>query len=577
MKLTNFIFTSIIVLNCFFGADAYGFSLNLFKSSYISTTRKYPVKVREYRSIERYEDENIKELDSSATEKDQLVNYDINNIYKELKDQEQNQVAPEVYIPPAYPYYDVKENVQMQYIHAGIPALEKRLEMIRKAKKRISLEYFIFEKSPSGKLLLKELAKKAKAGVDVRLLVDMSISIIEINEALAEHLRHTYGIKIKYYNRALGPMTAQYRTHRKLFVIDGVEAIVGGRNIGDDYFDIDEDYNFLDRDMVVWGSMAKTVQDSFDAFWNDTETVLTARDVYERNTKRLFRGSRREQQRYAMLRERQLSSMKKREREWFEDNSDIRGLSEKAAEYGRPLLESYPKYNCPKMSYISDAPGGKFYHRFFNNFKENFQYAGYFIEYKMRELAKGEVILSSPYFMLNKRWRSLVEDMLKDDSIQLKVFTNSLNSTDAVYVSANFYRIIDKLIDLGMDTYVFNARFPHITKVPYEEVEKNRWGVHAKTFILNETTMMSGTYNIDNRSDVLNAEVMLMCEGSKEIVDDLRLNINKRMKNAYHLKGKNKALNSSGEEADIYGDATPGQVKFMKAIKLPSLLFQPLM
>lgn len=481
------------------------------------------------------------------------------------------------YQPPQYPYYDVKENVKMQYLHAGAPSLQKRLEMIRKAKKRISLEYFIFTKDRSGKLLLHELAKRAKEGVDVRLLVDMSISVIEINEALAEYLKKKYNMKIKYYNRALGPMTAQFRTHRKIFVIDGEEAIVGGRNIGDEYFDVDTEYNFLDRDVVIWGDMAKTIEDSFDAYWNDDKIVLTARDVYERNAKKLFRGDRRAQRRYDMLRERVYTRKKLEEKEWFEDKSKFKGLSDDIAKVSKPILESYPIYTCPKMSYISDAPGGKFYQRVFSNFKEHYQYTGYFIENAFRNLSKGEVVLSSPYFMLNKRWRSMVEDMIQDPEIKLKLLTNSLNSTDAVYVSANFYRIIDKLIEMGMDTYVFNAQFPHITKVPYAPSAETRWGVHAKTFILSDTTMMTGTYNIDNRSDVLNAELMVMCEGSKEIVDDLRANIDARIVNAYKMKGDDKALNSDGESADIYGDASEGQVKLMKAITIPSFIFQPLM
>ena len=62
-------------------------------------------------------------------------------------------------------------------------------------------------------------------------------------------------------------MAQQYRTHRKILVKDREEAITGGRNIGDDYFDLDEVYNFLDRDVWVKGSGAVAMADSFNAVW----------------------------------------------------------------------------------------------------------------------------------------------------------------------------------------------------------------------------------------------------------------------------------------------------------------------
>jgi putative cardiolipin synthase len=155
-----------------------------------------------------------------------------------------------------YPHYFMNDSKvsgkknNMQLLHSGIASLQKRIDLIRKAKSRISLEYFIWEEDKAGLLLMHELIKRAKEGIDVRIIVDKSITVIEMDEFFSEAVAK-YGIKLWHYQRALDPATAQYRTHRKILVIDGNEGITGGRNIGDDYFDFDEVYNFFDRETIL--------------------------------------------------------------------------------------------------------------------------------------------------------------------------------------------------------------------------------------------------------------------------------------------------------------------------------------
>ena len=174
---------------------------------------------------------------------------------------------------------EIKEN-QIQLLHSGIASLQKRIDLIRKAKKRISIEYFIWEKDTAGLLVFHELIKRAKEGIDIRIILDKSITIIEMDEFYAEAVAK-HGIDLRHYHRALDPSSAQFRTHRKILVIDGKEAITGGRNIGDDYFDLDEVYNFVDRDIYVQGKIAKTIQDSFDAFWNDSIVLMVKRQFFQ--------------------------------------------------------------------------------------------------------------------------------------------------------------------------------------------------------------------------------------------------------------------------------------------------------
>src|SRR5690606_1637960 len=109
----------------------------------------------------------------------------------------------------------------------------------------------------TSRLLTQELLKKARAGVKVRMILDASITVLQWDEYLVEaaRLASKGNLEIRHYNTAplLYISSNQFRSHRKLIVIDDKEAITGGRNIGNEYFDLDEKYNFLDRDIYVKG------------------------------------------------------------------------------------------------------------------------------------------------------------------------------------------------------------------------------------------------------------------------------------------------------------------------------------
>ncbi len=177
----------------------------------------------------------------------------------------------------------------MHLIHSGIAALYKRLDMIERAQKDIELEYFIFsskKKAPkstengderSSKFILNKLIDKALAKVSVRILVDHSLAVFQFDEnhvaAIHREIKKRGGnsrfFQVRYYNS----VDSQFRSHRKLISIDDTEAITGGRNIEDKYFDLDHSYNFVDRDIWVKGPVVPIMRYSFDAFWFAGVTV----------------------------------------------------------------------------------------------------------------------------------------------------------------------------------------------------------------------------------------------------------------------------------------------------------------
>ena len=158
---------------------------------------------------------------------------------------------------------------QVTLLNYGLGALEARLQMIEKAQKTIDVEYYIYNLDKSGRIISQALIKKAHEGVKVRMLLDYFTAKTQFSPFFAYEMEKN-GIEVRYYNviSIFNLSKAQYRNHRKVLLIDGEEVIIGGRNIGDEYFDLREDFNFLDLDLLISGKIVSYITDPFHIIWN---------------------------------------------------------------------------------------------------------------------------------------------------------------------------------------------------------------------------------------------------------------------------------------------------------------------
>jgi len=160
-------------------------------------------------------------------------------------------------------------------------AFAARAELIRSAQSSIDLQYYIVHDGISTRILLSELLLAADRKVRVRILLDDTTSD-DLEETIATLATHPY-IQIRVFNPLhLGRSTVVTRTmgrlfnlslqhrrmHNKLWVVDNCVAIVGGRNLGDEYFDAEPNRNFTDIDMLSVGPVAEQLGHSFDEYWN---------------------------------------------------------------------------------------------------------------------------------------------------------------------------------------------------------------------------------------------------------------------------------------------------------------------
>lgn len=158
-------------------------------------------------------------------------------------------------------------------------ALRWRLALADLAEHTIDIQYFIWHGDESGLLLLKRLVRAADRGVRVRLLID-DILITKGSHVIPA-LNYHPNFEVRVFNPWEGRhgimsgleflfnmKRLNHRMHNKLMVADNRMAIVGGRNIGNEYFGLDHTFNFSDMDVLAAGPIARKISRSFDIYWN---------------------------------------------------------------------------------------------------------------------------------------------------------------------------------------------------------------------------------------------------------------------------------------------------------------------
>lgn len=459
---------------------------------------------------------------------------------------------------------------EMRIVNSGSASLYARLEMIRNAKESINLETFIFNPDTAGRLILKELAAAAKRGVKVKVLVDKSAAVFKMDEYYAQSLKDQ-GIEIRYYNPAsvLKISSVQFRNHRKLMTVDNKEAITGGRNIADEYYDLSEEFNFLDRDATVKGEIVKDMNKSFDDFW-DSKIVEKPKMPTPPNERLKYSGESSHADEYEM----RLAQFNKRTlmaKNLFEPNTKDEKVLLFINEKGKQNLEQNGVHNCPEMAFASDKDGASFKERldskdYHDNYRLLRKEIGKWIDTKVKD----EVIIDSPYFLNNNLSEEIASNLLKKKT-KISILTNSLASTDAIYVSTVFNDTVKKYTpNENFSAHTYKGKFSNETDLYSDEVRKATWGTHSKTMVFSEDAFMIGTFNIDNRSSFYNTELAIFCSGSKELAADVKNNIKKRMESSYHL-------NTSGTPddcSDALGDVSTTKKAIYHLLKPISHLLQ---
>ncbi|MFO1411318.1 MAG: phospholipase D family protein [Acinetobacter parvus] len=382
-----------------------------------------------------------------------------------------------------------------------LEALSARLRLIDKAEKTLDLQYYIWDNDKVGALALHALIRAADRGVRVRLLIDdnNAKSTEGIFLALAQHPN----IEVKLFNpyrfrkyRALDMILdlkrINRRMHNKSFIADHQVALIGGRNMTNQYYNVSDNYQFSDVDVMLVGSAVKDISHSFDEYWNH-EYAYKVQEVVKQSAHRLS---------YDSLKQ-QLDEHYKRIT--VQNYLDLTSNSQ--------AIDSLMSRDIPldwvKAEVVKDSPD-KIKSKAKKKEHLNFQLI------QQLEQPEKNVDLISAYFVPEKKGAKMLTD-LAEDGIKVRVLTNSFKANDVAVVHAFYGKYRQDLLEHGVQLYEFlpaldkNDLDRH-TEALAKKAKVNlkglsRSSLHAKLMALDEKQVFIGSFNFDPRSAYLNTEI----------------------------------------------------------------------
>ena len=399
----------------------------------------------------------------------------------------------------------------------GIVSLEEgdvsmiaRAWLTESAEKSIDIQYFIFSADNIGLIAVDYLLRADDRGIQVRMLVDDIMVEADADELLAIDAHPNIQIKIynpvanigknlpeKLITLATDFKEFNQRMHNKTFIVDGEVVITGGRNIADEYFDYDHEYNFRDRDVLLVGKTSHDVQNSFDLFWKSALSVPVSDLVSEKEEAINLKVKYEYLHQYAC----------NPQNFWPQVREKIKAMPK----VFKQIQESGELVWSDSVIFISDIP--------WKNDGTNGIKGGGVVTDSLISLikkAKSSICIQSPYLITTELSQQLFKDAI-DRGVTIKILTNSLSSTDNLEAFSGYKRERENLLDIGVKIYEFkpNAaiRFQVMTGTLQKEMNFTPvFGLHAKSMVIDEEVAIVGTFNLDPRSANLNTEcITVMC------------------------------------------------------------------
>lgn len=395
----------------------------------------------------------------------------------------------------------------------GGGSLVTRAWLTEYAEKTIDIQYFIFSTDNVGLIACDYLVRAADRGVKVRILVDDIMVDAAMEDILT--LDSHPNIDIKIYNpgvnlgkNIIGKLkkfstdyrSANQRMHNKTFIVDEKIVITGGRNMADEYFDYDHEYNFRDRDVLLVGKIAKDVNKSFKSFWNSSLSVpITGiTDEVAENANDSHRFDKLHQ--YAC----------NPENFW----PQIRVKIENFQNTIQNIKASKELIWVDNVSFVSDIPGK-------NDGKSGLGGGGNTTTalIDLVKKAKSSIDIQSPYLITSELSQNLFREAI-NRGVKIRILTNSLASTDNVEAFSSYQSDRKTLLKTGIKIYEFRPDAAERTKIMTGALQKKLdykpiFGLHAKSMVVDGKTTVIGTFNLDPRSANLNTECIVIIPSEK--------------------------------------------------------------
>lgn len=385
-------------------------------------------------------------------------------------------------------------------------ALDTRLELIRRAQVSLDVQYYLIGNDSIGRMILRELRDASQRGVRVRLLLD-DLSTQRMDELLLGLAAYpkaevrlfnpfAYGrgsLLSRYWQLLTNFGRLNHRMHNKLLVADGALAVVGGRNLADDYFLRNADANFIDFDMLMAGAIVPQSSATFDAYWNSDQVfavdAITHDDASAAQRRRRFDELVDTQDATAPAR---LLDVDLQGRQPFGAELDARRYRFVIAS-GGVMADRPDKLLAGDL----DPPP---------TVADHYQ--------SLLGEARSEIIVVSPYFIPGEAGVQRLRQA-RERGVEVRVVTNASSSTDVALVSVSSARYRTELLGLGVKLFEFESvRLMRIAKL-HALFGRSRGRLHAKVGIIDREVVLVGSMNVDPRSARINTEIGVAVRSSE--------------------------------------------------------------
>ncbi|MBS0451149.1 MAG: phospholipase D family protein [Proteobacteria bacterium] len=456
-------------------------------------------------------------------------------------------------------------------------AFAARILLARGAQRSLDLQYYIWHRDTTGELLWEEIWHAAERGVRVRVLIDDANTGGQ--DAMLATLDAHPNIELRLFNpfanrgfRAGDFMTdfsrVNRRMHNKSFTADNQVSIVGGRNIGDEYFGANMEVGFQDLDVMTVGPVVREVSDEFDLFWNSASAYPGA----------------------SLLPAAPADGPVQLRASW-EANRDREEAREYLAATSRtPLVNEVVQgkleFEWTKAHVLHDDPA-----KTLQPVERKDLHMLPQLEAALGRPDK-ELDLVSPYFVPGKDFTADLSALARR-GIKVRVLTNSLSATDVAPVHAGYAKYRRDLLEAGITLYELKPG----SAVPRPDKDNRPRGLpgsgstggssasslHAKTFAADRKRIFVGSFNLDPRSAELNTEMGVVIDSPK-LAGQLSSQLDSTLPNAAYLvrltpQGEMEWIEHEADGRQTTYTNEPGAsglrrlwVNFLKILPIESLL-----
>jgi putative cardiolipin synthase len=383
----------------------------------------------------------------------------------------------------------------------GLDAFVARALLAHGADRSIDVQYYLYHSDLVARLFTDQLLKAADRGVRVRLLVDdmdledrdLSVAAMDSHPNVEVRIFNPFSRKTGRISQLVTRMgSVTRRMHNKSFTVDNQVTILGGRNMGNEYFDADPDLAFSDLDVLCIGPVAQEVSTAFDLYWNSELAYPVSVLIGKQPTPEEIKQMRKELNEYIAKQV---------------DSDYLKALRD--SNLANTIRQNNVRYRWGEAVVFYDQP---------EKILHDFDKTEYHLVPKLVPYFEGvqeELIIFSPYFVPGKKGTAFL-NQLSQRGVRVRILTNSLSSNDVGVVHAGYAKYRKNLLRGGVELYEMNKK---LTRKQRKE-KKGKYGsstasLHAKSFVFDRKKVFIGSLNLDPRAIVHNTEIGVVLESTE--------------------------------------------------------------